>query len=153
MKIFFILSSYKLPTLCCNLSALKESREQQYLFINQIYAQNRNNLYFKSIYSPQISLSLKPFLPLCVQINLMSTLKGSFTCQKKEKEKKELKMVFSATTKGPVCLRDFSFLATILLRRENLLFGQRFCSCFLVHICYTFISFKNSYHGNNSVYI
>ena len=48
-------------------------------------------LYFKSVCIPQISLSLNPFLPSCIRINLTFTLKGSFTFHQKKKKKKKKK--------------------------------------------------------------
>ena len=73
-------------------------------------------LYFKSVYIPQISLSLNSFLPSCIRINLTFTLKGSFTFHKKKKKKK--KRIRNQHKKN------------VIYTRENLLSGWGFVRIF-----------------------
>lgn len=152
LQIFFFLGSYKLPILHYSLVHFKrKERTIGHAYKLWFMLRLRRKLYFKSVCIPQISL--KPFLPLCSRINLSLTQKGSFTFHKKEET--SWKQVFSTQQRSLYVWGFLLFSMTFLLKRENLLFGWGLGGIFffLVHICYTFINLRNSYHGNSSIYI
>ena len=132
---FFPPGSYKLPILCYSLICFTR-KEGTVDLVYKLWFMLRigKTLYFKSVYIPQISLSLNSFLPSCIRINLTFTLKGSFTFHKKKKKKtrrrNQLKISVLYTTKETICLKAFSFINDFLLRRENLLSGWGFVRIF-----------------------
>lgn len=90
----------------------------------------RKKLYFKSVCSPQISLSLSPFLPSRIRINLTFTMKGSFTFHTHKKKKKPTENKRPLYNKGIYMSEGFFFINDFLLRRKNLLSGWGFVSIF-----------------------
>ena len=74
--------------------------------------------------------------------------------QRRRRRRNQLKTSVLLYNKGVYMSKVFffSFFNDFFLRKENLLSGSGFCKYFSVHICYTFISVKNSFHGNSSIY-
>ena len=116
-KFFFLLGSYKLPILCYSLVCFKR-KEGTVDLVYKLWFMLRigKKLYFKSVYIPQISLSLNSFLPSCIRINLTFTLKGSFTFHKEKKKQEEeetnWKQVFFIQQRNLYVWRLFLLLMT-----------------------------------------
>lgn len=156
-KIFFFLGNYKLPILCCShvcFTRKEGTIELVYYKLYKLWFIHRleRELYIlKCVHSTNLTFT-KTIPPFMHQDKSHFYPEGNSTFHKKRRN--QLKTSLLYTTKESLYVYTFSlFSVTFLLRRKNLLSGWWFCKYFLVHICYTSISLKNSYHGNSSIYI